>query len=263
METEKKTALILGASSGMGFASAKKLASEGFDLVLVYRSRKSDARKVEVEFEKWKLDGCEIKSFNADALNDDVMQSILDKLAAGNIKIDLLLHSLAKGNLKPMVIEGEDGSPSSTLSEDDFSITIKAMAVSYYSWARAILDRNLFGEGASLLALTSEGARKAWKNYGAVAAAKSALEAINRNLALELAPLGLRANVLQPGITDTPALRMIPGSDKLIEGSLNRNPYHRLTTPEDVANAVYLFSRAESKWINGAVVPVDGGENIA
>ncbi|MFZ6050454.1 enoyl-ACP reductase FabI [Halocola ammonii] len=263
MNKNKNTAIILGASSGMGFASAKKLASEGFDLVLVYRSRKSDARKVEEAFEDWRRGGIEIRSFNADALKEENINSILDELSEAGVKVDLMLHSLAKGNLKPMAPKSQGESVENTLSEDDFSITINAMAVSYYSWAKAILSRSLFSEDASLLALTSEGARKAWRNYGAVAAAKSALESINRNLALELAPLGLRANVLQPGITDTPALRMIPGSDKLIEGSLKRNPYHRLTTPEDVANAVYLFSKPESKWINGAVIPVDGGENIA
>jgi enoyl-[acyl-carrier protein] reductase I len=81
-------------------------------------------------------------------------------------------------------------------------------------------------------------------------------------MALEYAPLGIKANCIQAGVTDTESLRMIPGSEAMIKDTLERNPYGRLTKPEDVANAVYLLCRDEAAWINGAVVPVDGGEHI-
>ena len=104
--------------------------------------------------------------------------------------------------------------------------------------------------------------RKAIRNYGSVSTAKVALEAISRNIALEFAPYGIRANCIQAGITDTRSLRMIPGNEKMKEQALERNPFHRLTTPEDVANVVYLLCRDEAAWINGAIIPVDGGEII-
>lgn len=66
--------------------------------------------------------------------------------------------------------------------------------------------------------------------------------------------------MLQPGITDTPSLRMIPGQEVLRAQASFRNPYGRLTLPEDVANVVYLMCRDEAAWINGALIPVDGGE---
>ena len=66
--------------------------------------------------------------------------------------------------------------------------------------------------------------------------------------------------MIQPGVTDTPSLRLIPGSDHLKQGALLRNPFHRLTRPEDVANVIYLLCRDEAAWINGAVIRVDGGE---
>ena len=115
---------------------------------------------------------------------------------------------------------------------------------------------------ALALALTSEGNKKAWRNYGAVSAAKSSLESISRSIALELGPLGLRSNIIQAGVTNTPSLNMIPGSKILKTNALLKNPLNRMTTPEDVANAVYLLCLPEANWINGAIIPVDGGESI-
>ena len=72
----------------------------------------------------------------------------------------------------------------------------------------------------------------------------------------------MTVNIIQAGVTDTPSLRLIPGSEELIEQSKNRNPYKRLTTPEDVANTVYLLAQPEASWINGALIHVDGGEHL-
>jgi NAD(P)-dependent dehydrogenase (short-subunit alcohol dehydrogenase family) len=69
--------------------------------------------------------------------------------------------------------------------------------------------------------------------------------------------------VIQAGITDTPALQAIPGSDHMKAGARLRNPFGRLTTPEDVANVIYLLSLDEAAWINGTVIRVDGGEHIS
>jgi enoyl-[acyl-carrier protein] reductase III len=88
------------------------------------------------------------------------------------------------------------------------------------------------------------------------------LEAITRNIALEFAPHGIRANCIQAGLTDTVSFRMIPGHEELKERSLNKNPFNRLTTPEDVANVVYLLCKDEAAWINGSIIIADGGEHI-
>ena len=169
-----------------------------------------------------------------------------------------MVHSIAKGNLKPMIV---DNIP--TLKNDDFNLTINAMAISLYDWTKAIFEAKLFAEDARIISFTSEGNTKAWKNYAAVSAAKVALEAITRNIALEFAPFGIKANCIQAGVTDTASLQMIPGNEKIKEHTLLRNPFKRLTTPEDVANVVYLLSKDEASWINGSIIPVDGGEHIS
>ena len=96
-----------------------------------------------------------------------------------------------------------------------------------------------------------------------MAAAKVALESISRAMAVEFAPYGVRSNIIQAGVTDTPALRAIPGHEHLAGQARLRNPFRRLTTPRDVANVIYLFSTDEAAWVNGALVRVDGGEHVA
>ena len=79
---------------------------------------------------------------------------------------------------------------------------------------------------------------------------------------MEFAPLGIKANCIQAGATETAAFKMIPGNEKLKASALRRNPNGRLTTPEDVANAVYLLTTDEAKWITGTTIKVDGGESL-
>jgi NAD(P)-dependent dehydrogenase (short-subunit alcohol dehydrogenase family) len=151
----------------------------------------------------------------------------------------------------------------SYLDDDDLSRTIHSMGTSLLAWAQSLLRRGLFAPDARVFGLTSEGNALAWKGYAAVAAAKVAMESLSRSMAVELAPYGIRSNVIQAGVADTPGLRAIPGSDHLKAQSLARNPFGRLTTTRDVANAIYLLCTDEAAWINGELIRVDGGEHIS
>jgi NAD(P)-dependent dehydrogenase (short-subunit alcohol dehydrogenase family) len=154
-------------------------------------------------------------------------------------------------------------SEKSLLDDEDFSKTIFSMGTSLLSWVQGIFERGLFAPDARVFGLTSEGNQIAWRGYAAVAAAKVALESLSRSIAVEYAPYGIRCNVIQAGITETPALAAIPGNEHMKAQARMRNPFHRLTTPRDVANAIYLLSLDEAAWINGAVIRVDGGEHIS
>ena len=149
------------------------------------------------------------------------------------------------------------------LDEDDFTRTIHAMGTSLLGWVQDLFSRKLFADDARVFGLTSEGNEVAWKGYAAVAAAKVALESLARSMAVELAPYGVRSNVVQAGITETPALRAIPGSEHLKAHARSRNPFGRLTTPRDVANVIYLLCTDDAAWINGEVIRVDGGEHVS
>ena len=154
-------------------------------------------------------------------------------------------------------------SDESFIEEEDLQRTIHAMGTSLLGWTKELHRRGLFAADARVFGLTSEGNAVAWKGYAAVAAAKVALESLARSIAVEYAPFGIRCNIVQAGITDTPALAAIPGSDHMKAQARLRNPFHRLTTPRDVANVIYLLATDEAAWINGEVVRVDGGEHIS
>lgn len=254
-----KWAVILGGSSGLGLATAQKLAAEGMHICIIHRSRRSVMGDFENAVSQMQALGREVIHFNMDAMNESkrahAISQLKEKLGTSNCKV--LVHSIAKGNLKPLYSKSTP-----TLSSADFAITLEAMATSLYDWVSAFAKAELFADRARVVAFTSEGSSRAWPQYAAVAAAKSALESIVRGVALEFAPLGVTANCIQAGVTDTESLRMIPGSELMKEQSLQRNPSGRLTTPQDVANAVYLLSRDEADWINGVVLAVDGGEHI-
>ncbi len=112
--------------------------------------------------------------------------------------------------------------------------------------------------------MTSAGDHIVWPSYGAVSAAKSALESYVRQLAVELAPRKIAVNALRAGVTDTPALRKIPGNQEMIERVGKMHPAGRLTTPADVAAALVALCRGPGcSWVSGNVIGVDGGEDVA
>ncbi|HET8854782.1 MAG TPA: SDR family oxidoreductase [Salinimicrobium sp.] len=251
--------LILGGSSGLGLASAKKLAHHGMNIIIIHRDLRIHLEEIEASFDEIRSCGVALNTFNVDAINKDKREDLVAEIK--NIlgekgRIRTLLHSISRGNLKSML--GEEP----TLDNNDFQMTIDAMAISLYDWTKIIFNARLFAKDARILSFTSEGNKKAWKDYAAVSAAKVALEAITRSIALEFAPKGIRANCIQAGVTVTRSFQMIPGYETLREHAVKRNPFKRLTTPDDIGNAVYLLSKDEAGWITGTIIPVNGGEHL-
>jgi NAD(P)-dependent dehydrogenase (short-subunit alcohol dehydrogenase family) len=264
-------ALVLGGSSGFGLAAATRLARHGMNVAIVHRDRRGAMAAIDAAFTAIRTTGVGFAAWNVDALTAEGRKGVLDALAErlgerGRVRV--LLHSIAFGNLKLLAPlppgHAATGAydPDARLDDEDFARTIYAMGTSLATWTQDVFTRGLFAPSARVLGLTSEGNEVAWRGYAAVAAAKCALESVARAIALELAPYGVRANVLQPGITDTPALRLIPGSDRMKAAAAARNPCGRSTTPEDVAGMIALLCTDEAAWVNGAVLRVDGGEHI-
>jgi len=173
---------------------------------------------------------------------------------------DLLRESPAGAPLSQLAAP-PDYDRDSLLEDEDFARTVHSMGTSIATWARDLFAHRMFAESARVIGMTSEGNEVAWRGYAVVSSAKAALEEVSRSMALELGPYGIRSNVVQAGVTDTPALRLIPGSERLKASALLRNPLGRLTAPADVANFICLLCTDEAAWVNGALLRVDGGEH--
>ena len=257
-----KWALILGASSGFGAAAARALAGKGMNIFGVHMDMKQTMPRVEATKADIEAAGGKAVFFNMNASNeqkrDKALSRIKDELAGSDQPfIWLVMHSLAFGTLKPFIADD----PVDAIDSTAMNMTLDVMAHSLVYWTQALVRADLLGRGSRIWSMTSEGSHRAIAGYGAVSAAKAALEAHTRQLAMELAPRGILVNCIQAGVTDTPALRMIPGNELIVEGALRRNPARRLTMPEDVANTIAALADPAVSWISGSVIFVDGGED--
>jgi enoyl-[acyl-carrier-protein] reductase (NADH) len=208
--------------------------------------------------------GCKAVFFNANAADparrEEILKACSQEVAStsGCSGVDVLLHSLAFGTLKPYISD----SPETTITSADLDMTLDVMAHSLVYWVQDLRRVGLLHKGAKIFAMTSAGNHRVWQGYGAVSAAKAALESHIRQLAVELAPYGISANALRAGVTDTAAARRIPGSDRMFARAREANPGGRLTTPEDVADALVGLVARSSTWLTGNVIGIDGGEDL-
>ena len=251
-------ALVLGASSGFGAATSRALAWAGMNILGIHLDLKSTLPRAEAVREDVEAAGRTTMFMNMNAADADKRVIAIEWMRESGIKIKVMLHSLAFGALRPMLADTREGS----LTQKQLEMTLDVMANSLVYWVQDLVWADLFADDARIFSMTSEGNQRAMPAYGAVSAAKNALESHTRQLALELAPRNVKINAIQAGVTDTPALRAIPGSEEMIQATLRRNPYHRLTQAEDVAQAIVAFSRPELSWMTGNVIRVDGGEFI-
>jgi enoyl-[acyl-carrier protein] reductase III len=258
-------AIILGGSSGFGMAAIEKLVTYGMNVAVLYRETAITEKVLKQRFlELSAQHEIDILPFNLNALDAAGRNAFVEKFNAAvnkNHCVKLLLHSIARGNLKPLVLPDNMPEGSEALSIEDIKFTTYAMSTSILDWARCLLNAELFEADARIIGLTSEGAHKYWEGYAAVSIAKASLESLTTYMAVELSKFGLKTNLIQAGITETPSLKKIPESEKLIRVAKERNPLGRITEPGDVANVIYLLCTDEAAWINGSLIHVDGGEH--
>jgi enoyl-[acyl-carrier protein] reductase III len=259
-------AVVLGASSGFGAAAAKAWAQAGFGIIGVHldmRATRATAEAVRDEIESM---GVPVVFHNVNAADDAKRERVIDAIseifeerrAAGeNPMVGAMLHSLAFGSTLHYITDQEGRKE---LSRKQMEMTADVMAHSLLYWTRDLYHADMLKRGSRIYAMSSEGAILAVPTYGAVSAAKAALEAHVRQLALELASAGITVNAIRAGVTDTPALRRIPGWPQLVEAAKSRNPNGRLTTPQDVGDALTVLATPQTHWMTGNIIGVDGGE---
>ena len=257
-------ALILGASSGFGATTAVALAEAGMHIAGVHLDRRSTMANVERIVGEIEGHGRQARFFNMNAADAGKRGEMLDSLrseleaAGGPDTIRILMHSLAFGTLGPYIGEKAER----PITQRQMEMTLDVMANSCVYWAQDMVGRGLLGAGSKIYGMTSGGDVRVIPQYGAVSAAKAALAAHLRQLAVELAPLGIAANAVKAGITHTPALEKIPAGMALLDFAENHNPSGRTTQPDDIARTIIALSLDDSNWVTGNTINVDGGEDI-
>jgi len=257
-------ALILGASSGFGEATSIALANAGYNICGVHLDRRQNMAHVDEIKGKIEAAGRKALFFNGNAADDEQRALVIASLkeAAGGLGyVRVLMHSLAFGTLKPFLTPD----PSAGITRKNMDMTLDVMANSLVYWAQDAWRAGLLGRGSKIYAMTSEGSTRVVASYGAVSAAKSALESHCRQLAMEFARngSGVTVNAIRAGVTVTPALMQIPEHGDLIKYATERNPMGRMTTVQDVAQAIVVLSGEGTDWMTGNVLGVDGGELVS
>ena len=270
IDHRQRWALILGASSGFGEATSLALAAAGYDICGVHLDRRAGLNHVEEIRRKIAAHGRQAIFFNGNAADDEHRASVVRQLGeafAGSRAhskspyIRVMLHSLAFGTLKPFLALD----PNDAINRRNMEMTLDVMANSLVYWAQDVWRAGMFGEGSKIYAMTSEGSTRVIASYGAVSAAKSALESHCRQLAMEFARIGsgVTVNAIRAGVTLTPALMQIPERETLMAQARERNPMGRMTTVQDVAQAIVTLSESGTHWMTGNVLGIDGGELIS
>lgn len=255
--------VVLGASSGMGRACALRLAEAGCNVIGVHLDTGQRLQVVEELVEEVRKHGVQAHFVNDNAASaagrERVLPEIVERVGGGGVRV--VVHSLAFGTLAPF-LPAADGAAEdeAEISQRQIDMTLSVMAHSLVYWTQDLLRAGLLDDRSRVFALTSSGTARVARSYGAVSAAKCALESHVRQLAVELAPRGVAVNAIRAGITLTPSFLRIPESAELAERARLANPHRRLTTPEDVAEAIVLLSAARTSWLTGNVIGVDGGE---
>jgi NAD(P)-dependent dehydrogenase (short-subunit alcohol dehydrogenase family) len=251
--------VVLGASSGFGAAAARAFAAAGYGVFGVHLDRRGAQAAIDALLQEIRAHGGPVEFRNVNAAGDDeriaAIAALRSAMGEGD-RVRVLFHSLAFGTLRPYT--GADA-----LTRRQLEMTLDVMAHSLVYWARDLVAEGLIGQGGRIFAMTSAGSFAVWPTYGAVSAAKSALESHCRQLANELAPSGVTVNAVMAGVTRTPGMEKIPGADELARRALERNPSGRLTTPDDVAKCLVALADPGTAWLTGSVLRVDGGESIS
>ena len=268
-DDRERWALILGASSGMGEATALALAARGYKIVGIHLDFRAALAHVEEVKAGIAAAGSEALYINMNAADDEKRAAAISAIqerfeesrrAGRHPYLRVVMHSLAFGSLVPFIADD----PKDAVDRKKMEMTQDVMGNSLVYWVQDLYHAGFLERGSKIYAMTSEGTDRVVPSYGVVSGAKAALESHIRQLAMEFArrDTGIAVNSIRAGVTDTPALRKIPEAARMIEVTMARNPHGRMTTPQDVAEAIVSLSETDSDWISGNIIGVDGGEFV-
>jgi NAD(P)-dependent dehydrogenase (short-subunit alcohol dehydrogenase family) len=237
-----KIALVTGGSSGIGFATAKRLADDGAHVFITGR------RKDELEEAAAKI-GRNVVAVPSDVSKLDDLDRLFARIEAEKGRIDILVANAGVA----------EGAPLGAITEDEFDRTFGINVKGTLFTVQKALP--LLSEGASIILLASVVGSKGFPNRSVYSATKAALRSFARTWTSDLKSRRIRVNAVSPGVVDTPGLRGLNGmdSDRMSDLYRERVPAGRMGRPEDIASAIAYLASDESSYIFGTELFVDGG----
>jgi enoyl-[acyl-carrier protein] reductase III len=242
-----KRALVVGGTRGIGRAISWRLGLAGADVIANYVRDDEAAADLTAEAARSSL---RIETQRADVSSDKGRAELLGVVAERYTDVSVLVFAAATGVHRPF----------EQLSGRYFDFTYSLNVKAFLGLVQALAPN--MPQGASVIALSSEGAVHAIPQYGLVGSSKAALEALCRQLAVELAPRGIRVNVLSPGTVKTDAWKAMPDSERRLAEAAARAPRGRLTSLDEVAWAAQFLASDASSGMAGHTLVVDGGLRI-
>lgn len=246
-ENTKKVALVVGATGGIGSAVAKALAADGYDVILHYYSNKEKANLLKKEIEK----NTESKAFiiPANIHSERDIEELVSQSMREAYRIDCFVNC-ASTPIPPINV--------ADLAWEDFEKQMNLNIKINLSFIKKLLPQMLERKYGKIITIGSSFSDKPNPNLVHYATAKAALEGFTRAMAFELAPKGIRVNMVSPSMIATDLTADIPEKLKLL--SAMQTPLRRLALPEDVAGAVSFLASEKSDYLSGEVIRINGGQ---
>jgi len=247
-DLSNKTALVTGASRGIGRATAARLAEAGAHVIVHYSASRAAADELVAEI---RAKGGLADALGGDLSTPDAAHKLAEAVKALGIeKLDVLVNNAGVAALGPIQDQ--------TVEDFDrhFAINVRAP----YFLTQQLLP--LLGEGSSVIFLSSVVARVAFDGTSAYSATKGAVEVITRNFAKELGPRGIRVNAIAPGAIDTDMAQDFLGTEESREYIKGLQALKRIGQPNDIADAVLFLASDQSRWVDGRSIEVSGGANL-
>lgn len=241
---ENKTAIITGATRGIGRGIALTFARHGCNLAFTYNSSSQAAKELEQELTQL---GVKAKAFQSDAAQFDQAQALVDQILETFESVDVLVNNagITKDNLLMR------------MGEADFDEVINVNLKSVFNMTKAIQRTFLKQKSGSLIHMSSVVGIKGNAGQSNYAASKAGIIGFSKAIALELGSRNIRSNVIAPGFIETEMTEKL--SEEVVQKWREGIPLKRGGSPEDVANACVFLASDMSNYITGQVLQVDGG----
>lgn len=239
--------LVTGGTRGIGRAISLRLARAGAQVVANYARNDEAAQAL---LEEARAEGLTLETLRADLTLPKGIEAVQQRMAATDAALPSLVHCAATGVHRPFA----------ELTARHFDWTMSLNTRAFFEVVRTLLPS--LRAGSTIVAVSSAGAQRAVPAYATVGTSKGALEALARHLAVELAPRGVRVNILSPGSVLTDAWEAFPDREQRMADALRRSPRGRLVELDEVAWAAQFLCSAASAGLIGHTLVVDGGTRI-